>query len=71
VIAGVIIEKVSRLPLLKFLQEKVFAPLGMTSVADIDQERLGDTDPIGYTAICAGTTAHGARRKGRAGCSLR
>src|SRR6476659_5307788 len=47
VIAGVIVEKVSRMPLLKFLQEKVFTPLGMTTVADIDQERLGDTDPIG------------------------
>ena len=54
VIAGVIIEKVSRLPLLKFLQEKVFTPLGMTSVADIDQERLGDTDPIGYMRYALG-----------------
>jgi len=54
VIAGVIIEKVSRMPLLKFLQEKVFAPLGMTSVADIDQERLGDTDPIGYLRYALG-----------------
>ena len=54
VIAGVIIEKVSRLPLLKFLQEKVFTPLGMNSVADIDQERLGDTDPIGYMRYALG-----------------
>jgi len=54
VIAGVIIEKVSRLPLLKFLQEKVFTPLAMTSVADIDQERLGDTDPIGYMRYALG-----------------
>lgn len=54
VIAGVIVEKVSRMPLLKFLQEKVFTPLGMTSVADIDQERLGDTDPIGYLRYALG-----------------
>jgi CubicO group peptidase (beta-lactamase class C family) len=54
VIAGVIIEKVSGLPLLRFLQQKVFTPLGMTSVADIDHERLGDTDPIGYMRYALG-----------------
>lgn len=48
VIAGAIIEKVSRMPLMKFLQEKIFTPLGMTSVMSIDQDRLGDTEPTGY-----------------------
>ena len=48
VIAGLIVEKASGTPLLQFLQEKVFTPLGMKSVANIDQEKLGDTDPIGY-----------------------
>lgn len=48
VIAGVIIEKVSGKPLLQFLQEKVFTPLGMSSVANIDEKKLGDTDPTGY-----------------------
>ncbi|HKU75984.1 MAG TPA: serine hydrolase domain-containing protein [Pyrinomonadaceae bacterium] len=48
VIAGVIIEKVSGKPLLQFLQEKVFTPLGMASVANIDEKKLGDTDPTGY-----------------------
>jgi len=48
VIAGVIVEKVSHMPLLQFLQQKVFTPLGMTSVMDTDQSKLGDTDPIGY-----------------------
>jgi D-alanyl-D-alanine carboxypeptidase len=47
VIAGLIVEKASGVPLLQFLQEKVFAPLGMKSVANIDQEKLGDTDPVG------------------------
>ncbi len=48
VIAGAIIEKVSGMPLMEFLQKKVFAPLKMSSVADIDKARLGDTDPTGY-----------------------
>jgi D-alanyl-D-alanine carboxypeptidase len=48
VIAGLIVEKAGGMPLLQFLQEKVFAPLGMNSVANIDQEKLGDTDPTGY-----------------------
>jgi len=48
VIAGVIIEKVSGMPLMQFLQKNVFTPLDMTSVSNIDQARLGDTDPTGY-----------------------
>lgn len=54
VIAGVIIEKVSGKPLLQFLQEKVFAPLGMTSVANTDEKKLGDTDPTGYMRYALG-----------------
>jgi CubicO group peptidase (beta-lactamase class C family) len=54
VIAGVIIEKVAGVPLLKFLQEKVFTPLGMTSVSDTDQAKLGDTDPTGYLRYALG-----------------
>jgi D-alanyl-D-alanine carboxypeptidase len=48
VIAGVIVEKVSGMPLLQFLQTRVFTRLGMKSVANIDQEKLGDTDATGY-----------------------
>src|SRR5437764_13756784 len=48
VIAGVIVEKASGKPLLQFLREKVFTPLGMKSVANIDEGKLGDTDPTGY-----------------------
>ena len=54
VIAGLIVEKVSGRPLLQFLQERVFAPLGMKSVMNIDRERLGDTDPTGYLRFALG-----------------
>src|SRR6201988_2789946 len=54
VIAGVIVEKVSRMSLMKFFQEKIFTPLGMTSVMSIDQDRLGDTEPIGYMRYALG-----------------
>ena len=54
VIAGVIIEKVSGMPLLQFLQSRVFTPLGMKSVANIDQEKLGDTDATGYMRYALG-----------------
>lgn len=54
VIAGAIIEKVSGMPIMRFLQTRVFTPLGMTSVMSIDQDRLGDTDPTGYKRYALG-----------------
>jgi D-alanyl-D-alanine carboxypeptidase len=54
VIAGVIVEKVSGMPLLQFLRERVFTPLEMKSVADTDQEKLGETDPTGYLRYALG-----------------
>jgi D-alanyl-D-alanine carboxypeptidase len=48
VIAGLIIEKASGMPLLQFLREKIFTPLGMKSVANIDEKALGETDAVGY-----------------------
>lgn len=54
VIAGLIVEKASGMPLLQFLQEKVFTPLGMKSVADIDKAKLDDTDPTGYLRYALG-----------------
>ncbi len=54
VIAGVIAEKASGIPLLKFLSEKIFMPLGMKSVANIDEARLPETDPIGYLRYALG-----------------
>src|ERR1051326_2836669 len=54
VIAGVIIEKVPRMPLLQFLREKIFAPLQMKSVTDTDQQKLPDSDPTGYLRYALG-----------------
>ncbi|HXZ32988.1 MAG TPA: serine hydrolase domain-containing protein [Terriglobales bacterium] len=54
VLAGLIIEKASGMPLLQFLQKKVFTPLGMRNVANIDQQKLGDPDPIGYMRYALG-----------------
>jgi len=48
VIAGLIVEKASGMPLLKFLRERVFTPIKMESVADVDGRPLGDTDATGY-----------------------
>jgi D-alanyl-D-alanine carboxypeptidase len=48
VIAGTIVEKASGMPLYLFLREKLFVPLGMESVIDIDSKKLGQTDPAGY-----------------------
>ena len=54
VIAGLVVEKASGEPLLKFLDEHIFAPLGMKSVINIDQERLNDTDATGYRRYALG-----------------
>ena len=54
VIAGLIVEKASGQPLLKLLQEHIFKPLGMNDVANIDQEKLGDTDATGYLRYALG-----------------
>src|SRR5213082_1359099 len=54
VIAGVIVEKVGGKPLLQFLSEKVFVPLGMKSIYNTDQEKLSDSDPTGYLRYALG-----------------
>src|SRR5437773_10771916 len=54
VTAGVIVEKASGMPLLQFLSQRVFTPLGMKSVMNIDQEKLGETDPAGYLRYALG-----------------
>lgn len=64
VIAGVIIEKVSGTPLLRFLNEKIFTPLNMRSVANIDQDRLTESDPVGYMRYALGPL-HPAPKEGK------
>ncbi len=54
VIAGLIVEKTSGEPLLQFLSEHIFTPLGMKSVMNIDQNRLTETDATGYLRYALG-----------------
>src|SRR6266404_5449814 len=54
VIAGLIVEKVSGKPLLDFLRQRIFTPLGMSSVTDIDQAGLPAGDPTGYLRYALG-----------------
>jgi D-alanyl-D-alanine carboxypeptidase len=48
VIAGAIVEKASGMPIFDFLQKRIFSAVGMNGVANVDQKKLGDTDPTGY-----------------------
>jgi len=54
VIAGVIAEKASGVPLVQFLHQHVFTPLGMKSIADSDSGSLGPNDPAGYIRYAIG-----------------
>jgi len=54
VIAGTIVEKASDVPFLKFVATRVFAPLRMESVYDVDRNRLPETDPVGYLRYALG-----------------
>jgi D-alanyl-D-alanine carboxypeptidase len=54
VIAGLIAEKASGIPLLQFLSDRIFTPLGMKSVMNIDQNRLTVTDATGYFRYALG-----------------
>jgi CubicO group peptidase (beta-lactamase class C family) len=54
VIAGLIIEKASGRPFLEFLRARIFVPLGMMSVTDVDRGRLASSDPIGYLRYALG-----------------
>jgi D-alanyl-D-alanine carboxypeptidase len=53
-IAGLIVEKISSKPLVDFLRSRVFGPLHMTSVSDVDREPWRDDDPVGYTRFALG-----------------
>ena len=54
VIAGLIVEKASGKPLLQFLRERVFKPLGMETITDTDQAKLPAGDPEGYFRYALG-----------------
>jgi D-alanyl-D-alanine carboxypeptidase len=49
VVAGRILEKVTGQSLWSFLESRIFGPLGMHSVINLDAQSLPDSDPTGYT----------------------
>ena len=54
VIAGMIAEKVAGMPLLDYLQKRVFVPLKMTTVSNTDAAPLGPEDPMRYLRYALG-----------------
>ena len=54
VVAGMIAEKVAGMPLLDFLQKRVFVPLHMTTVSNTDAAPLGPGDPMRYLRYALG-----------------
>jgi CubicO group peptidase (beta-lactamase class C family) len=54
VIAGAIVERVSGMPLIEFLQKRVFTRLGMKSVVNTDDAALGPGDPMRYLRYAIG-----------------
>ena len=54
VIAGLIVEQAGGMPILDFLQQKIFTPLAMSSVANVDEEKLGGTNASGYMRYALG-----------------
>jgi CubicO group peptidase (beta-lactamase class C family) len=53
VVAGLIVEQVTGEPLFSFLQKRIFKPLGMTSVTDMDKA-IGPKFPQGYGRAALG-----------------
>jgi D-alanyl-D-alanine carboxypeptidase len=47
VIIGQVIEKVTGKPLIEFLRQRIFVPLGMNSVIDVTREHWSASDPVG------------------------
>jgi D-alanyl-D-alanine carboxypeptidase len=54
VIAGLIVEKISHMPLLDFLKKHVFAPLQMSSATSMHVAKDTPADPIGYLKYALG-----------------
>jgi CubicO group peptidase (beta-lactamase class C family) len=64
VIAGVIVEKVSGMPLWTLLGKRIFTPLEMKSVTDTNERALPQTDPGGYFRYALGPL-HPAPKEGQ------
>ncbi len=64
VVAGAIVEKASGQALFELLQRRVFAALAMHSVSDVDRNRLGETDSVGYLRYGLGPL-HVAPKEGK------
>lgn len=54
IILGLIIERVSGMPLMEFLQQRIFTPLGMKSVVDVDRGPLPAGDAMRYERFALG-----------------
>lgn len=53
-VAGAVLEKVSGQPLFEFLQARIFGPLGMRSVIDLERRPLDAGDAAGHVSIGLG-----------------
>lgn len=54
VIAGMIVEKVSGMPFMRFLRTRLLEPLGLNHVADLEGAPLGSEQPTGYSRYALG-----------------
>jgi CubicO group peptidase (beta-lactamase class C family) len=54
VAAGRIVERITGAPFATFLKARIFGPLGMTSVIDLDEKSLTESDAAGYTRFGLG-----------------
>ena len=54
VLAGVIVEKASGEKVVPFLMKRIFTPLRMESIVNVDQDRLTESDPTGYMHYALG-----------------
>jgi D-alanyl-D-alanine carboxypeptidase len=63
-IAGLIVEKLSGMPLMDFLKKRIFAPLHMNSVVSMHVAKESSADPVGYFKYALGPL-HPAPMEGR------
>jgi len=54
VAAGRIVEKVSGMPLMAFLEARILGPLGMSSAIDLAEKSMAPSDAAGYTRFALG-----------------